>query len=116
MKSTMSKSRYSFQKLIGSPNVIGSRMLSRGVAWALGMIPKKGAPPGQISPRDAHPVEGVGVQNIEAAPAIHYHLREAGLSDDGVDDERETARARDVPQAILVAEGDRNLRPAKAPW
>jgi len=31
----------------GIPNMMGSWMLSRGVAWTLVMIPKNGAPPGK---------------------------------------------------------------------
>ena len=35
---------------------------------------------------DAHGVEGVNVQNVEAAASIYQHLGEALIADDGVDD------------------------------
>ena len=37
---------------------------------------------------DAHGVEGVDVEDVEAAASIHQHLGEALLVDDGVNDER----------------------------
>ena len=41
----------------------------------------------EIRPRDAHGVEGVNVEDVEAAASIYQHLCEALLADDGVDDE-----------------------------
>ena len=41
----------------------------------------------ELRPRDAHGVEGVDVENVEAAASVHQHL-ETLLADDGVDDER----------------------------
>ena len=37
---------------------------------------------------DAHGVEGVDVEDVEAAASVHQHLGEALLADDGVDNER----------------------------
>ena len=40
-----------------------------------------------LQPGDAHGIEGVDVEDIEAATSIHQHLGEAVLVDDGVNDE-----------------------------
>ena len=45
----------------------------------------------EVLPRDPHTDECVGVENVEAAPAIHQHFREARPSDNGVEDEWEMA-------------------------
>ena len=37
---------------------------------------------------DAHGVEGVDVENVEATTSVHQHLGETLLADNGVDDER----------------------------
>ena len=42
----------------------------------------------EFQPGDAHGVEGVDVEDVEAAASIHQHLGEALLMDDGVDDKR----------------------------
>ena len=42
----------------------------------------------EIRPGDMHGVEGVDVEDVEAAAFVHQHLGEALLADDGVDDER----------------------------
>ena len=36
---------------------------------------------------DVHGVEGVDVEDVEAAVSVHQYLGEALLADDGVDDE-----------------------------
>ena len=46
-----------------------------------------GAHQAELRSGDAHGVEGVDVQDVEAAPPIHQHLGEALLADDGVNDE-----------------------------
>ena len=62
-----------------------------------------------VLPRDAHMVECVGVENVEATPTIHQHLRESRPSDDGVDDKREMTQTGDVSWVVLVAKGDGDL-------
>ena len=42
---------------------------------------------------DAHGIEGVDVENVEAATSVHQHLGEALLMDDGVDDEQVATRS-----------------------
>ena len=42
----------------------------------------------ELCPVDAEEVEGLKVDDVQAAAAIHQHLRESSVDDDGVDDER----------------------------
>ena len=38
----------------------------------------------KLQPRDAHGVEGVNIEDVEATASVHQHLGEALLADDGV--------------------------------
>ena len=72
--------------------------------------PKEGGPTRvKVLPRDPHEVKGVGIENVEAAPTIHQHHCEAHPFDDGANDEREMAQARDMLGEVLVTEGDGHL-------
>ena len=62
---------------------------------------------------DAHGVEGVDVEDVEATASIYQHLGEARLADNGVDDERVASRSRDVGRMVPLIEGDRRFRPAE---
>ena len=42
----------------------------------------------EFQPGDAHGIEGVNVEDVEATASVHQHLYEVLLADDGVDDER----------------------------
>jgi len=42
----------------------------------------------QLVQVDPHELEGVRVQNIEAAASVHEHLGESGVADDGFHDEQ----------------------------
>ena len=55
---------------------------------------------------DAHGVEGVDVENVEAAASVHQHLGEALLVDDGVDDERVATRSSDVGRMVSLIKSD----------
>ena len=55
---------------------------------------------------DAHGVEGVDVEDVEATASIHQHLGEALLVDDGVDNERVASRSSDVGGMVPLIEGD----------
>ena len=46
----------------------------------------------ELRPVDAEKVEGLEVDDVQAAAAVHQHLRESGVDDDGVDDERVDTR------------------------
>lgn len=83
----------------------------------LGDNPKEGSPAWvEVLPQDPHVVKGVGIEDIEAAFAVHQHLRELCPSDDGANDEWEVAWTGDVPWVVLTAGGDWYFRPVKVPW
>ena len=54
----------------------------------LGLPRERGACQAELRSGDAHGIEGVDVEDVEAAASVHQHLGEALLTDDGVDDER----------------------------
>ena len=62
---------------------------------------------------DSHGVEGVDIENVEAAASVHQHLGEVLLADDGVDDERVASRSCDTGGMVPLIKGDRGLRPAE---
>ena len=47
----------------------------------------------KLRPGDAHGVEGVDVEDVEAAASVHQYLGEALLVDDGVNDELVTSES-----------------------
>ena len=60
---------------------------------------------------DPHELQGVGVHDVEAAASVHEHFGEAGVADDGVDNERVPSRARITLPAIQhlsVSSGNAN--------
>ena len=67
----------------------------------------------KVRQRDAHGIEGVDVEDIEAAAFTHQHLGEALLADDGIDDERVASQSCDVGGMVPLIEGDRRFRPAE---
>ena len=62
---------------------------------------------------DAHGVEGVNVENVEAVAFIHQHLGEALLVDDGVDDEWVATWSGNMGRMVSLIKSDRGVRPAK---
>ena len=62
---------------------------------------------------DAHGVEGVDVENVEAAASVHQHFGEALLADDGVNNERATTWSSDVGRMVSLIKSDRGVRLAK---
>ena len=62
---------------------------------------------------DAHGVEGVDVEDVEAAASVHQHLGETLLVDDGVNDEQVAPRSGDVRGMVPLIKGDRRFQPAK---
>ena len=64
---------------------------------------------GRASTEDAHGVEGVDIENIEAAASVHQHLGEALLADDGVDDERVATWSSDVGRMVPLIKSDWRL-------
>ena len=66
-----------------------------------------GACQAELRSGDAHGIESVDVQDVEAATSVHQHLGEALLVDDGVDDERVATRSGDVGRMVsLIGESD----------
>ena len=55
---------------------------------------------------DAHGVEGVDVENVEAVAFVHQHLCEALLVDDGVNDERVATRSSDMGRMVSLIKSD----------
>ena len=62
---------------------------------------------------NGHGIEGVNVEDVEAATSVHQYLCEALFVDDGVDDERVASRSRDVGRMVPLIEGDQRFQPAK---
>ena len=67
----------------------------------------------ELRSRDAHGVEGVDVENVEAAASIHQHLGEALLVDNGVDYERVATRSGDMGRMVPLIKSDWRFLPAK---
>ena len=63
----------------------------------------------EFRPRNAHGVEGVDIEDVEAAASVHQHLGETLLADDGVDDERVASCSHDVGGMVPLIEGDRRF-------
>ena len=108
------KVRTSEWKFARLTNVTGRSICPSRYACAPGITPWKGEPAGRSSDRgDAHGVEGVDVEDVEATASVHQHLGKALLADDGVDDERVASWSRDVGGMVPLIEGDRRFRPAE---
>jgi len=60
----------------------------------------------ELRPVDAEKVEGLEVDDVQAAAAVHQHLRESGVDDDGVDDERVDARGDYLVGVVVSVKGD----------
>jgi len=60
----------------------------------------------ELRPVDAEKVEGLEVDDVQAAAAIHQHLREPSVDDDGVDDDRVDAGSDYLVGVVILIEGD----------
>ena len=69
----------------------------------------KESPLGGVPTGDAHGVEGVDVEDVEAAASVHQHLGEALLADDGVDDERVASWLGYVGRMVPSIKSDRRF-------
>ena len=63
----------------------------------------------ELRPGDAHGVEGVDIENVEAAASVHQHLGEALLVDDGVDDEQVATWSSDVGRMVPLIKSDQRF-------
>ena len=70
-----------------------------------------GAHRAELRSGDAHGIEGVDVQDVEAAPSVHQHHGEALLEDDGVDDEWVASWSCDAGGMVPLIKGDRGFQP-----
>ena len=75
----------------------------------LGLPHGRGARQAELRSGDAHGIEGVDVEDVEATASIHQHLDEVLLADDGVDDERVASWSGDVGRMVPLIEGDRRF-------
>ena len=64
----------------------------------------------EFRPRNAHGVEGVDVEDVEATASIHQHLGEVLLMDDGVDDEQVSSQSGDVGRMVSRRSHHRRCR------
>jgi hypothetical protein len=62
---------------------------------------------------DSQKVEGLGIDDVKTTAAIHEHLGEAGVGDDGIDDKWVDPRIGDVVWVVITVESDGHLRPVK---
>jgi hypothetical protein len=60
----------------------------------------------ELRPPDSQEVEGLGIDNVEAAATIHEYFSEAHVDNDGIDDERVDSRVRDVVRMVITIECD----------
>jgi hypothetical protein len=58
----------------------------------------------EARPRNSQEVEGLGIDDIEAAAAIHEHLGEACVGDNGIDNKRVDLGIGDVVWVIITVE------------
>ena len=58
---------------------------------------------------DAHGVEGVDVENVEAVASVHQHLSEALLVDDGVDNEQVATQSGDMGWMVPLIKSDQRF-------
>ena len=63
--------------------------------------------------RDAHLIEGAGIEYVEAAAPIHQHLGEVCGAHNWADHKRVAPRVSDTIRVILLVEGDGHLGPSE---
>jgi len=60
----------------------------------------------ELRPFDTEEVEGLEIDDVQAAAAIHQYLRESSVDDDGVDDEWVDAGGDYFVGVVVSIEGD----------
>jgi hypothetical protein len=63
----------------------------------------------EARPLDPQDVEGLGIDDVKAATAIHEHLGEACVGDNGIDNKRVDPDIGDVIWVIITVESDGHL-------
>jgi hypothetical protein len=64
-------------------------------------------------PGDSQKVECLGIDDVKTTAAIHEHLGEACVGDDGIDNKWVDPRIRDVVWVVVTVESDGHLGPIK---
>jgi hypothetical protein len=64
----------------------------------------------ELGPRDAHGVESLNVQDLEAIAPVHHHLDQVLVADDGVDNEGVAPQSGDAGRVVTPIEGVRCAR------
>jgi hypothetical protein len=83
--------------------------LSKGLDALPGDDPVKGRRTGpERGQIDLQELEGLGVDDVEAAVSIHEDLGEPDVADDGVDDERVLSWARHVADTLVMGLSDQS--------
>jgi hypothetical protein len=67
----------------------------------------------EARPRDPQKVEGLGIDDVKATAAIHEHLGEACVGDNGVDNKWVDPRIGDIVWVVITVESDGHLGPVK---
>jgi hypothetical protein len=67
----------------------------------------------EARPRDRQEIEGLGIDDVKAAAAIHEHLGEACVSDNGIDNKWVDPRIGDIVWVVITVESDGHLEPVK---
>jgi hypothetical protein len=60
----------------------------------------------ELRPPDPQEVKGLGVDNVEAAAAVHEYFSEVRIGDDGIDDERVDSRVGDMVRMVVTVKSD----------
>jgi hypothetical protein len=64
----------------------------------------------EVRSGDSQKVEGLGIDDVKTTAAIHEHLGEACVGDDGIDDKRVDPKIGDVVWVVITVESDGHLR------
>jgi hypothetical protein len=73
------------------------------------------APDARLEARSLDPqkVKGLGVDDVEAASAVHEYFGEACVGDDGINNKRVDPRIGNVVRMIITVESDGHRRPVE---
>jgi hypothetical protein len=72
---------------------------------------KRCSPGPNLGSPDPHELQGIRIDDIEAAASIHEHLREASVADDGINNERILSKIWIMICMVIPVEGDGAVKP-----
>jgi hypothetical protein len=67
----------------------------------------------EARPLDPQEVEGLSINDVEAATTVHEYFGEACVGDDGINNKRVDSRIGDVVGMVITVESDGYLGPVK---